>query len=59
MEPDASALEEAAAPAPTSPPRRQPRPQRGEASVLTIRSRDDQLEISIARVDFSITNRLK
>lgn len=41
VEPDASALEEAAAPAPTSPPRRQPRPQRGEASVLTIRSRDD------------------
>ena len=40
--PDVSALEEAAAPAPTpSPPRRQPRPQRGEAPVLTIRSRDD------------------
>ncbi len=41
MEPDVPAVEEAAAPAPTPPPRRQPRPQRGEAPVLTIRSRDD------------------
>ena len=36
------AVEEVAAPAPIpSPPRRQPRPQRGEAPVLTIRNRDD------------------
>ena len=42
MEPNVPAVEEAAAPAPTpSPPRHQPRPQRGEAPVLTIRSRDD------------------
>ena len=42
MEPDVPVVEEAAAPAPTpSPPRRQPRPQRGEAPVLTIRNRDD------------------
>ena len=42
VEPDVPAVEEAAAPAPTpSPPRRQPRPQRSEAPVLTIRSRDD------------------
>ena len=35
-------MEETAAPAPTpSPPRRQPRPQRSEVPVLTIRSRDD------------------
>ena len=42
VEPDVPVVEEAAAPAPTpSPPQRQPRPQRGEAPVLTIRSRDD------------------
>ena len=42
VEPDVPVVEEAAAPAPTpSPPRRQPRPQRSEAPVLTIRSRDD------------------
>lgn len=42
VEPDVPAVEEVAAPAPIpSPPRRQPRPQRGEAPVLTIRNRDD------------------
>ena len=42
VEPDVPAVEEVAAPAPIpSPPRRQPRPQRGEAPVLTIRHRDD------------------
>ena len=42
VEPDVPVVEEAAAPSPTpSPPRRQPRPQRSEAPVLTIRSRDD------------------
>ena len=42
VEPDVPVVEEAAAPAPTpSPPQRQPRPQRGEAPVLTIRNRDD------------------
>lgn len=42
VEPDVPVVEEAAAPAPTpSPPRRQPRPQRSEVPVLTIRSRDD------------------
>lgn len=42
VEPDVPVMEEAAAPAPTpSPPRRQPRPQRSETPVLTIRSRDD------------------
>ena len=42
VEPNVPAVEEAAAPAPTpSPPRHQPRPQRSEAPVLTIRSRDD------------------
>ena len=42
VEPDVPAVEEVAAPAPIpSPPQRQPRPQRGEAPVLTIRNRDD------------------
>ena len=42
VEPDVPAVEEVATPAPIpSPPRRQPRPQRGEAPVLTIRNRDD------------------
>ena len=41
-EADVPVVEETAAPAPTpSSPRRQPRPQRSEAPVLTIRSRDD------------------